>query len=1501
MGTISAVRLINVNYNNNSIRINDETLHFNNENTLVSLANGGGKTVLVQMLSAPFVHKRYRNTTERSFESFFTTSKPTFILVEWQLDGGVGKMMNGFMVRRSQSDIDSEADSLDIIAIISEYTTPCMWDINNLPVVEKSKKEMSLKNFTACRQIFEGFKKDRDATFFCYDINNSSQQRQYFDKLKEYDVDYKEWEDIIKKINMKEGGLAELFSDCKEERGLIEKWFLESIEKKLDKEGSRVKEFERIVSNYVRQCYENEDKIKRKGSVQLFKEYVYKGTAENVGLPEINNGDTLVSSTVMDMAEKVDDLCDDKTNQEYLIASFRSKIAEMSVTLSESIYAINEELEELALKIDSTKHEMFSNDIYVLKRKTAELDNAIQEQNRLMEEIDARIKNLEINISLQINRKLYDRRVREKREYNDIFSRLESLKKQDDEIRPRREELGKMLKLHYKSLVEVDEKQLDSLSEEQDVTREQIDRSNSDIEECEKELEKLLSEKAKNSSRIEGFSKKEDILNTRYKLELSRNILEKYEEGSLEVLLEQSGQEKNEIERNIRVCKDKLAELEIALKKNESDGESARTEAVRLEAELTKTMELLRDLEKEAEIRRSIVRYVGLGEDNIFETELIKEKLNRKIKEQEEIIRRLNEQEKALKKEYEAISEGRIFEIPENFRVALDKTGISPLYGLEWLRNNGRSFKENQNLIHLNPFIPYSLIMTEDEYSRIKLLDKDIYTLMPVPVIIRSELEDPAVVESINGTVELKNMRFYVRFNEGFLSPKKLQVILEEKLEEIKAVVRKTEIRNEEKTEYNRKLGVVENQKLTSELYNGTVLKCSNIEESKEIINRKVLDLRTEKDKINENIRDIRNKCDEYEKHLREQKIKIKDVQEYISEYEIYLGALLERARIDKDISYTRNKKDFLKNEIADLYEKQTELDKKKLVKANELDGLRLKASEFEQYDSEMITLSQTDLIRMDKYESEYDALATKISADMRLLEASLKKQEDRLREAKKEYDEGVKKSVKNFDLNSDEYEEKIKNLIPDSGDEKKLEQSLKATERERKETEKELHSIDKEKARAEANIENKIKEMERECGRTDILPEEDVVPREYLTELKLLKNSVKEKGKELTEAKDRHSSLEAVLSGLVEYEDSPVRDDISYEKNISIQTKEELDREKAALIKELSAIREDIQKSRRKLEERIRELAEIPEFRDDYFKKPLMNMLRLIEMPGEVVRQIETTVKAYEELLRKLEVDLEIIDKENRNITNELMEYVKAVHIDMGKIDDNSTIRVRDRDLKMLEIILPDWAENETQYSTRMKDYLAEITERGIKALKSGENVTEYFGTRLSTKMLYDTVVGINSIQIKLYKIEEQKEYPINWADVAKNSGGEGFVSTFVIISCLLSYIRKDESDIFFKGKESKVMIMDNPFGVTYSEHLLKPLIEMARKNNTQLICFSGLGGDPIFGRFNNIYVLNRVAAGLKNGQFFLRSEHLKGNEPEKITVSRFLVTEAGEQLTLF
>ena len=135
MSKINAVRIINLNYNNNAIRISDETFHMNGKSTLLSMRNGGGKSVLVQMMMAPFVHKRFRDAKDRPFESYFTTAKPTFLLVEWALDHGGGYAMAGRMVRRRQemsADAEDKSDDLEIIQFISEYEAECPYDIRHL-------------------------------------------------------------------------------------------------------------------------------------------------------------------------------------------------------------------------------------------------------------------------------------------------------------------------------------------------------------------------------------------------------------------------------------------------------------------------------------------------------------------------------------------------------------------------------------------------------------------------------------------------------------------------------------------------------------------------------------------------------------------------------------------------------------------------------------------------------------------------------------------------------------------------------------------------------------------------------------------------------------------------------------------------------------------------------------------------------------------------------------------------------------------------------------------------------------------------------------------------------------------------------------------------------------------------------------------------------------------------------------------------------------------------
>ena len=247
------------------------------------------------------------------------------------------------------------------------------------------------------------------------------------------------------------------------------------------------------------------------------------------------------------------------------------------------------------------------------------------------------------------------------------------------------------------------------------------------------------------------------------------------------------------------------------------------------------------------------------------------------------------------------------------------------------------------------------------------------------------------------------------------------------------------------------------------------------------------------------------------------------------------------------------------------------------------------------------------------------------------------------------------------------------------------------------------------------------------------------------------------------------------------------------------------------------------------------------------------------------------------------------------------ILEYIEEVNKNISIIDDNSTININNKRVKMLNITVQDFEKNKINYKLKLQDYIEAIRERAIKELEKNNSIEEIISNNITLFKLYDEIIGVENVEIKLYKIEENRQRIISWDEVSKNSGGEGFLSAFVILTSLLSYMRKDENDIFSRKEDGKVLIMDNPFAQTSSSHLLKPLMDIAKKSNTQLICLTGLGGDSIYNRFDNIYVLNLVSSKLNNSIKYMKSEHIKGDKEEKteIIVSSRLKIE--EQTSLF
>ncbi len=77
MAKISKIRFINLTYNDNRHIYNDSINFYNGENTLLNFQNGGGKTVLVQMMLQPILPKLKLN--DRVFKDYFKNAESALI------------------------------------------------------------------------------------------------------------------------------------------------------------------------------------------------------------------------------------------------------------------------------------------------------------------------------------------------------------------------------------------------------------------------------------------------------------------------------------------------------------------------------------------------------------------------------------------------------------------------------------------------------------------------------------------------------------------------------------------------------------------------------------------------------------------------------------------------------------------------------------------------------------------------------------------------------------------------------------------------------------------------------------------------------------------------------------------------------------------------------------------------------------------------------------------------------------------------------------------------------------------------------------------------------------------------------------------------------------------------------------------------------------------------------------------------------------------------------
>lgn len=1477
MSKINAVRFINLNYNNNAMKINDECMQFSGKSTLLSLRNGGGKTVLVQMMTAPFVHRGKQKTKDRPFESYFTTAKPSFILVEWLLDGGAGYVLTGLMVRKNQEISEEKTDALEMMAIISEYKEPCMQDIHHLPVVEQNEKTMKLKSYNSCRKLFEDYKKDKKLSFFCYDMSSPAQSRQYFYKLMEYQINYKEWETIIRKVNVKESGLSELFSDCRTEKELVEKWFLEAVESKLNKEENKVKNFQEILEKYAGKYKNIKEQLKRRDAIQKFKE-----AAEEI---QINAEDFLVKE-----GEKIE--------QEKVIAAF---IARLNVLYEEA--EIERERQEegrkkLQEELEFLKYEQLSCEFHEKNREKRNHASNREMIDLEKESLLRKQEKIQKKVHVFLCAKQQEMVNEDKQEWEIRKEKAAISRTKEENLEPERNRIGGQLSGYYKYRLSDNKEKQEAIKKQKLQIRKDISQQKDILNEYREKTKKITESKGSFRSLVRGYDNIEIKYNSNYRENLSRNILGVYEAGMLDIKQEMYDKEQKKSIQENKEQKEKFENTTEEIHRTERAIEEKREKYFQKDSDIKQAEKEKKGYEQELEERKDILKYLELPEEKLFAREEILHKAKIKMQELSSRRRTLEKKEDALQKEYKLLVSGRVMELPDNLKEEFEKLDVPVVYGMEWLKKNGFTEKKNKEIVSQNPFLPYALILTRQELKKLAERNGETYTSFPVPIIERENLES-IKLDRTQSFVKMQDIHFYILFNENLLDEEKMEIMIEQKQKDIADIRETMQICKNEYEDYFHRFDVIKRQAVTKENWDKIQKKLQKLEKEKEDIFQNIQQARDTKQSLKKNFEILQKTLRELEKKIESQAARqraFKELRTAYAEYEENNKKLQEYEREEERLE---NRQHLTEEKISQLEENYRELSGQENSLFREEESIQNSCQKFAAYKEINRNVKAGKLLGVDstlrtdnnsgvkiipseaevlKLEARYEAVTADISQELKELELE---EEKALTRYHKSFGE-LRELCQKYNLKNSEWQ----NIIYDKREQLYQEAELEDYDKKIERKANLLNEEDKKIGILNSQLEGILKQIVSECGKGNPLEEEKISQKDLESAKNQTKYQLSELERKIAFSEKAIQKYRENLTALSEYNNFSADEEIHFEQDFKKMSEKELRDFKGMLIRDYNDIIRCVQKCRETLAQTLNKIARQEAFQDASYKTPLENMLKVCDNAAKVLRQLNITLESYDSLMKQLEVDISLVETEKKNVTELLEDYVQNIHKNLEKIGRNSTIKIREKSIKMLKVILPVWEDNEKLYSLRLSDLVDEITEEGIRLFENNENAQEYIGRKVTSKNLYDTVVGTGNVQIQLYKIEEQREQQISWNQVAKNSGGEGFLSAFVILSSLLDYMRKDDSDIFMDKNEGKVLLMDNPFAQTNAEHLLKPLMNLADKTNTQLICLTGLGGESIYNRFDNIYVLNLIEAHLRNGIQYLRPEHKKGEEVKVETI---------------
>lgn len=1439
MPKINRIRIINFAYNHDRRHILDETFNFyGGENALLSLANGGGKSVLVQLFLQPVVPGA--RLQGRPVISFFKRRKqPSYVLVEWKLDGGGGYLLTGVGLASQEVKGADENDRsrLRYFTFTVQYVQANAFDIAHIELVTRQGGLLTVKPFREAAQMLAD-KAKKDPVYFAYFTQDD--QQQYASHLGSFGISQEEWRNIIARINDSESGLKEVFEQCRTSDQLLNTWLIKTVEKVLYRDREEVRRLEEMLARLVQEMVDNEQYIIEK---EMLVEFINAFERWGASLADLVNGLDEEQACKSKLAafyhlvlETIKRLEEEKTGKEEALEGAKTALHRLQV--EEKSYVYYQFLEEY-------------------ERLYEEWQAAAGRQNETAQELEAAKR--------ERKRLEAARLAEEKRELSAVLAALEeriSLLRQEFDTDGRIKSLEYSLKLGYEALLAGIEKELTSLLAAERTAKARQQEIAERLQSLDRRRVQLSTEEGKLEERIRAFEDYQKEVEEKLGFSIKRDLFGRFQEQDALKIKERLASRHRDLvveaERLLRHREEVKTRME-EIYREQVDLQVAKAETTNRRQQ--RQQELHEYLELEAELAQ-ICRRHGLDFARRFERRVLERALQQQVAAAEKRKYSAAGERDRVEEIIKALRKRRLH-IPASLLAYLAEADIEFITGEEYLTAQPDEIRSK--LLAENPLLPYALLMTRENLDKLMALNRDFTLRQAIPVLTYDNLRatfsrgdkwaqpadaltlmcwyegrifDAAQLESFISQLEQERRQYEDNYHH---------------LEEALAVLRK-------------------DQAFVSRFtYSGDY--CSRLEQELETLRQHLDDLTGAEQELALEREDLVTALQELEQTLNGNQQEQREAKEALA---LYTEFLAKNERYET----ARQQLEQIRAEKREVEAAKAGLEKEMAKLQGELKGLEwniaAQKEKKEAYTWKHSLVQNAPEAPLEEgtvkeLEAKLEALKAQHRDTLGILEDNRKKAAAELAQKEKE--------LKRLGLPGEEYEGVTYR-----------EERVDWLEKEIPRLEELLRNLGKEESKARARAaaqESSVKHALEEVRKLNV--PEPLAPSEIKGDFQSRRRQLNRELEQLEQDRQRlmqligkHAGLAdrvLVVPGLTGVEPYP---DLSLE--------DDPERQFSGLFENYRRKEQDNRAKLHRSQHEYFQLRSRYMDKKQYFTDIFAGLDPLWEQAGTefatyyyLYERVQQQLEMLRNLLRFYENRMANLERSKQDMVQQSYFHGLQIYEELQKISECSRVRLQGRarpvDMLRINTQLEEGAKEDARQ--RVKEYVEEcirIVREDLRQGKREEEVQKTIARLMSSRELLNQLLGTSRIPVLVYKIELNMQLSRHkvWDEAIKeNSGGEKFVVFFSVLAALMAYTRSSTMGAMGLDGEhiARVLIMDNPFGPISSEHLLRPLFDIAEKHNIQLICLSDLKQSSIMNCFDLIFML-KVRTGITGEKEYLVKE---------------------------